>query len=168
MQSERLNPHALARGQRINSRRAVREQLGVVAWLGGTGRRGEIRTCGDVVEGDAGAGEGALDVVWDAVGVSVGGDGDGAGVAGGGEGGTHVLGDEVGVAAAGDMAVLDVPPHRCLHRCVLPHNRRRRPPRFRRRRGGVGDLEGVFYGSRRRRRRRSRGGPEGRYCASSV
>jgi len=85
-----------------------------------------------VVEGDAGAGEGVLDVVWDAVGVSVGGDGDGAGVAGGGEGGTHVLGDEVGVAAAGDMAVLDVPPHRCLHRCVLPHNRRRRPPRLRR------------------------------------
>jgi len=112
-----------------------------------------------VVEGDAGAGEGVLDVVWDAVGVSVGGDGDGAGVAGGGEGGTHVLGDEVGVAAAGDMAVLDVPPHRCLHRCVLPHNRRRRPPRLRRQRGGEG------YGLRRRRRR---GGPEGRYCASLL
>jgi hypothetical protein len=28
----------------------------------------------------------------------------------------------VGVAVAGDLAVLDVPPHRGLHRCVLPHS----------------------------------------------
>jgi hypothetical protein len=96
--------------------------------LGEYGAAGVIRTCGDVVEGDAGAGEGVLDGVGDAVGVSVGGDGDGAGVAGGGEGGTHVLGDEVGIAAAGDLAVLDVPPHRGLHRCVFRHSRRRRPP----------------------------------------
>lgn len=99
---------------------------------------GGIRTCGDVVEGDAGAGEGVLYVVGDAVGVPVGGDGDGAGVAGGGEGGAHVLRDEVGVAVAGDMAVLDVPPHRGLHRRVLPHSPRRRQPRFRRRSGRVG------------------------------
>jgi hypothetical protein len=110
-----------------------------------------------VVEGDAGAGESVLDVVWDAAGVSVGGDGDGAEVAGGGEGRTHVLGDEVGVAAAGDLAVLDVPPHRSLHRCVLPHSRRRRPPGFA---GGEGGW-GVFYGLRRRRRRRRGGLKEG-------
>lgn len=91
-----------------------------------------------MVEGDAGAGEGVLDGAGDAVGVSVGGDGDGAGVSGGGEGGAHVLGDEMGVAVAGDMAVLDVPPHRGLHRRILPHSRRRRPRRFRRRKGRVG------------------------------
>lgn len=95
-----------------------------------------------MVEGDAGAGEGVLDVVGDAVGVPIGGDGDGAGVAGGGEGGAHVLRDEVGVAVAGDLAVLDVPPHRGLHRCVLPHSPRRRQPRFRRRSGRVG---GFFF-----------------------
>lgn len=99
-----------------------------------------IRTCGDVVEGDAGAREGVLDGVGDAVGVPVGGDGDGAGVAGGGEGGAHVLSDEVGVAVAGDLAVLDVPPHRGLHRRVLPHSPRRRQPRFRRRSGRVGGI----------------------------
>lgn len=54
-----------------------------------------------MVEGDASAGEGVLDVVGDLVGVPVGGDGDGAAVAGGGEGGAHVLDDELGVAAAG-------------------------------------------------------------------
>lgn len=86
-----------------------------------------------MVEGDAGAGESVLDVVGDAAGVAVGGDGYGAGVAGGREGGAHVLGDEVGVAAAGDHAVFDVPPHRRLHRRVLPHRRRRRPLGFRRR-----------------------------------
>jgi len=116
-------------------RRAIREQSGV-GW--GVRDGGGIRTCWDVVEGDAGAGEGVLDVVGDAVGVPVGGDGDGAGVAGGGEGGAHVLRDEVGVAVAGDLAVLDVPPHRGLHRRVLPHSPRRRQPRFRRRSGRVG------------------------------
>jgi hypothetical protein len=78
-----------------------------------------------VVEGDAGAGEGVLDVVGDLVRVPVCGDGDGAPVAGGGEGGAHVLDDELRVAAAGDAAILDVPPHRRLGRRVLPH---RRPP----------------------------------------
>ena len=82
-----------------------------------------FRNGGDVVEGDAGAGEGVLDVVGDLVGVSVGGDGDGASVAGGGEGGAHVLDDELRVAAAWDAAILDVPPHRRLGCRVLPHRR---------------------------------------------
>jgi hypothetical protein len=112
-----------------------------VRWLGGNVRG--VRTGGDVVEGDAGAGEGVLHVVGDAAGVPVSGDGDGAGVAGGGEGGAHVLGDAVRVAAAGDVAVLDVPPDRGLRDSILPH-RRRCPPWFRRRRGagfsiGIGD-----------------------------
>lgn len=141
--TDRRNPHALARCQRINSPGAIREPSG---WVGGVRDGGATHTCWDVVEGDAGAGEGVLDGVRDAVGVSVGGDGDGAGVAGGGEGGAHVLGDEVGVADAGDMAVLDVPPHRCLHRCVLAHGLRRRQPRFRRRRGRAGGFFMVHDG----------------------
>jgi hypothetical protein len=120
----------------------------IEGWLG-VRDCGGIRTCGDVVERDAGARESVLDVVGNAVGVPVGGEGDGAGVAGGGEGGSHVLGDEVGLARAGDMAVLDVPPHRGLHRRVLPHGPRRRQPRFRRRNGRVG--LGVVHSWRRRR-----------------
>jgi hypothetical protein len=164
-----INSGAIGTAQSTRIAKASMDQLATstkmgtsrVRWLGGN--VGGVRTGGDVVEGDAGAGEGVLHVVGDAAGVPVSGDGDGAGVAGGGEGGAHVLGDAVRVAAAGDVAVLDVPPDRGLRDRVLPH-RRRRPP------APVSQAERprvlgawVFYWYRRRRRREGRGG--GRYLS---
>lgn len=70
-----------------------------------------IFTSGDVVEGDAGAGERVLNRSRDAIGVAVGGDGDGPTVIHLDESRTNVLGDGVGVADLGDLAVLYVPPH---------------------------------------------------------
>lgn len=63
-----------------------------------------------MVEGDSGAGERVLYRRWDARGVAVGGDGDGAAVVHANEGGTDVLRDGVGIRTLWDVAVLDVPP----------------------------------------------------------
>lgn len=79
-----------------------------------------------MVEGDAGAGEGMLDDGSDASGVAVGGDGDGAAVVHANESRTDVLRDGVRIRTLGDVAVLDVPPHRCLRRRVLRLRDRRR------------------------------------------
>ena len=85
-----------------------------------------IQTGGDMVEGDAGAGEGMLDDGSDASGVAVGGDGNGAAVVRANEGGAYVLRDGVGIASFRHVTVLYVPPHRRLRRRVLHLCLRRR------------------------------------------
>lgn len=87
---------------------------------------GRLPTGRDVIEGDSGTGERVLYRCWDARGVAVGGDGDGAAVVHANEGGTDVLRDRVRIRTLGDVAVLDVPPHRCLRRRVLRLRDRRR------------------------------------------
>ena len=84
-------------------------------------------TGGDVVEGNAGAGVGVLDGGRDAVGVTIGGDGEGAGVVDADEGGGYVLSDGIGVVAFGNTTVVNVPPHRNLGRrvscgCMATHH----------------------------------------------
>jgi hypothetical protein len=80
-----------------------------------------------VVEGDAGAGERVLYGGGDAVGVAVGGDGDGPTVHHLHERRAYVLRDRMRVAALRHLAVLYVPPNRCLgpHVLRLRHRRRR-------------------------------------------
>jgi hypothetical protein len=80
-----------------------------------------------VVEGDAGAGERVLDGGRDAVGVAVGGDGEGPAVVHLHERRAYVLRDRVRVAPLWRRAVLYVPPHRRLrpHVLRLRHRRRR-------------------------------------------
>jgi len=80
-----------------------------------------------VVEGDAGAGERVLDGGRDAVGVAVGGDGEGPAVVHLHERRAYVLRDRVRVAPLWHRAVLYVPPHRRLrpHVLRLRHRRRR-------------------------------------------
>ena len=79
-----------------------------------------------MVEGNSGAGERVLYRGWDARGVSVGGDGDGATVVHADQRGADVLRDRVRIRTLGHMAVFDVPPHRYLGRGVLRLRVRRR------------------------------------------
>jgi hypothetical protein len=79
-----------------------------------------------VVEGDAGARERVLDGGRDALGVAVGGDGDGPAVVHLRERRAYVLGDRVRVAPFRHLAVLYVPPHRRLRPYVLRLRHRRR------------------------------------------
>ena len=73
-----------------------------------------------MVEGDSGAVESLLDVVGDAIGVSVGVEGgEGPTVAEVDQGGADVTGDGVGIAPTWHCAVLYVPPHRRLRPHVL-------------------------------------------------
>lgn len=89
-----------------------------------------------MIEADAGGGERRQDGRGDAGGVAVGGDRDGPHVPRGGERGDEVVGDAVRVAAAaGHRALVDVPPHRRLHRRRRRSRRRalaHGPPRVRR------------------------------------
>lgn len=72
-----------------------------------------------MVEGDAGARKGLLNRGGDAIGVAIGGDGDGATVVDFDESGAYVLGDGVRVASLWHLTVLYVPPHRRLRPYVL-------------------------------------------------
>lgn len=68
-------------------------------------------TCRNMVEGDAGAGERVLHRRGDAIGVAVGGDGDGAAVVHLHKSRTYILRDGVSVADLRNLAILYVPPH---------------------------------------------------------
>ena len=108
-----------------------------------------MHTCGDVVEGDAGAGKRVLHRRGEAIGVAVGGDGDGAAVVHVHQRRAYVLGDRVRVETTRHLAVLYVPPHRYFRRRVL--RLRRRQQRRRRRRGGAyGRYIGSHWHSRLR------------------
>lgn len=80
-----------------------------------------------MIEGDAGAGERVLDRRGDAIGVAVGGDGDGAAVVHLHQRRAYILSDGVDVADLGHLAILYVPPHRRLRRHVLLLRHVRRP-----------------------------------------
>ena len=83
-------------------------------------------TGGDMVEGDAGAGERMLDGGSDASGVPVSRDGNGAAIIHPNEGGAYVLRDGVGIAPFRHLAVLYVPPNRRLGQRVLCLRKRHR------------------------------------------
>ena len=76
-----------------------------------------------MIECDAGARESLLNRRGDAVGVAVGGDGNGPTIVELDQCGAYVLGDYVGFAPSGYLAVLYVPPSRRLRRAVLPFRR---------------------------------------------
>lgn len=77
-------------------------------------------TGGNVVKGDASAGERLQHGRRYIVRVAEGGDGHGATVTHCCQGRAYVLGDQVRITNPGNLAVLDVPPHRRLRRRVLP------------------------------------------------